>query len=147
VEVQEEENRRGYLKFLDNYAVLTIEEGEISAEEIVDNLKQQFDQKWHWQLREIEEYRFLVRLREIEEYRFLVRFPSHKQIASTLISDITYFRMKKEGVLISLKAWTGDFEPYEAFEETWIQIRGVPLSGATGRCSAKLHIPLAGWWR
>jgi hypothetical protein len=47
VEVQEEENRRGYLKFLDNYAVLTIEEGEISAEEIVDNLKQLFDQKWH----------------------------------------------------------------------------------------------------
>jgi hypothetical protein len=147
VEVQEEENRRGYLKFLDNYAVLTIEEGEISAEEIVDNLKQLFDQKWHWQLREIEEYRFLVRLREIEEYRFLVRFPSHKQIASTLISDITYFRMKKEGVLISLKAWAGDFEPYEAFEETWIQIRGVPLSGATGRCSVRLHIPLAGWWR
>jgi hypothetical protein len=27
VEVQEEENRRGYMKFLDNYVVLTIEEG------------------------------------------------------------------------------------------------------------------------
>jgi hypothetical protein len=31
VEVQEEENRGGYLKFLDNCAVLTIEEGEIEV--------------------------------------------------------------------------------------------------------------------
>jgi hypothetical protein len=32
VEVQEEENRGGYLKFLDNCDVLTIEEGEIEVQ-------------------------------------------------------------------------------------------------------------------
>jgi hypothetical protein len=80
----------------------------------VDNLKLLFDQRWPWQLR------------EIEEYRFLVRFPPHKQIATTLISDTTYFKMKKEGVLVSLKAWTSDVESYETLEETWVQIRGVP---------------------
>jgi hypothetical protein len=44
-----------------------------------------FDKKWHWQLR------------ELEEYRYLVRFPPHKQIANTLISDTTYFKLRKEG--------------------------------------------------
>jgi hypothetical protein len=47
-----------------------------------------------------------VTLRELEEYRYLVRFPPHKQIANTLISDAIYFKMRKEGVLVSLKAWT-----------------------------------------
>jgi hypothetical protein len=31
------------------------------------------------------------------EFRFLVRFPPNRKIADTLISDITYFRMKKGG--------------------------------------------------
>jgi hypothetical protein len=63
-----------------------------------------FDQGWHWQLK------------EIEDFKYLVRFPPHKQIASALISDITYFKMKK-GVLVSLKAWTGDIDPYDSLEE------------------------------
>jgi hypothetical protein len=42
VEVQEEVNRGGYLKFLDNCAVLTVEEGEIESEEIIENLQQLF---------------------------------------------------------------------------------------------------------
>jgi hypothetical protein len=81
VEVQEEVNRGGYLKFLDNYAVLTMEEGEIGLEEIIKNLQQLFDQK-HWQLR------------ELEEYKFLVRFPPQNHISASLISDVTYFRLK-----------------------------------------------------
>jgi hypothetical protein len=51
VEVMEEGNRAGFLKFLDNCAVLTIEEGEIEPNEIVENLQTLFDKKWHWQLR------------------------------------------------------------------------------------------------
>jgi hypothetical protein len=38
VEVQEEENKAGFLKFLYNYVVLTIEEGEIEPSKIVENL-------------------------------------------------------------------------------------------------------------
>jgi hypothetical protein len=48
VEVHEEENRMGYLKFVDNCDVLTIEEGEINLEEIVENMQLLFDPKWHW---------------------------------------------------------------------------------------------------
>jgi hypothetical protein len=92
VEVKEEANRDGYLKFLDNCVVLTVEEGEIKSEEIIENLQQLFDENWHWQLR------------ELEEFKFLVMFPSQKQISSTLISDVTYFKLKKEGVLESLRA-------------------------------------------
>jgi hypothetical protein len=73
-----------------------------------------FDKSWHWQLR------------EIEDFRYLVRFPPHKQIANTLISDITYVKLKKERVLVSLKAWVGDIEPFDVLEEVWVQIRGVP---------------------
>jgi hypothetical protein len=38
VDVYEEVNRSGYLRFLDNCAILTIEEGFIEEEEIVDSL-------------------------------------------------------------------------------------------------------------
>jgi hypothetical protein len=94
VDVAEEVNKSGYMRFLENCAILTVEEGDISETEIVENLQKLFDPVWHWQLR------------EIEEFKFLVRFPPQKQIANTLISDITYFKMNKPDVLVSLKAWT-----------------------------------------
>jgi hypothetical protein len=70
----------------------------------------------------------------LEEFKYLVRFPPHKQIADTIISDTTYFKLKKEGVLVSLKACNGDIEPYDVLEEVWVQIRGVPPppSGVNG---------------
>jgi hypothetical protein len=114
VVVQEEENKSGYLMFLDNCDVLTVEEGEIDSDEIIENLQFLFDSKWHWQLR------------EIEEYKYLVRFPPQKQITATLISDVTYFKIKKEGVLVSLRAWNGDVEAYDYLDDVWVQIRGVP---------------------
>jgi hypothetical protein len=55
-----------------------------------------------------------------------VRFPPHKQVSATLISDKTYFKMKKDGVLVSLKAWIGDIEPYDTLEEIWVQVSGIP---------------------
>jgi hypothetical protein len=47
IEVVEEENRAGFLKFLDNCAVLIIEEGDIEQAENVENLQVLFDKKWH----------------------------------------------------------------------------------------------------
>jgi hypothetical protein len=114
------------LKFLDNCAVLTVEEGDIEPGEIVENLQNLFDKKWIWQLR------------EIEEYKYLVWFPPQKVISETLISDITYFKLKKEGVLVSLKAWAGDIEPYESLEEVWVQVTGVPPKWSTWRCFRQL---------
>jgi hypothetical protein len=82
VEVSEEVDMSGFLKFLDNYVVLTVEEGFIEEHEIVESLQKIFDQNWQWQLKEIEDFRYLVS-------------PPHKQLTSTLISDTTNFKMKK----------------------------------------------------
>jgi hypothetical protein len=91
-----------------------VEEGFIEEEEIVESLHKLFDQGWHWQLK------------EIEKFKYLVRFAPHKQIASTMISDITRFKMKKEGVLVSSKTWTSDIDPYDSLEEVWIYMCGIP---------------------
>jgi hypothetical protein len=48
VDAQEEESKSGYLKFLDNCAILTMEEGYIEADEIVSNLQMLFDKNWQW---------------------------------------------------------------------------------------------------
>jgi hypothetical protein len=47
VDVLDGEMRNGYLRFLDNCAILTVEEGFIEDEEIVDSLQYLFDQNWH----------------------------------------------------------------------------------------------------
>jgi hypothetical protein len=47
VDVHDEINRSGYLRFLDNFAILTVEEGFIKESEIVESLQKLFDQNWH----------------------------------------------------------------------------------------------------
>jgi hypothetical protein len=123
--VVDEDNRVGYLKFLDNCAILTVEEGSIDEKELVEGLEKLFDQNWHWQVR------------ELEEFKYLVWFPPHRQIATTLISDVTYFKLKMVGVMVSLRAWTGDIEPYDILEEIWVQIRASIQGGVTGGPSIK----------
>jgi hypothetical protein len=108
VDVVEEKNMRGYLKFLDKCAILTVEEGIIDESDIVGNLQRIFDKDCHWQLK------------EIENFKYLVRFPPHKLMASTLISDTTYLKMQKDKVLVSLKMWNGDIEQYDALEDVWV---------------------------
>jgi hypothetical protein len=130
VDVSEEVNRSGYLRFMDNCTILTVEEGFIEESEIVEGLQKLFDQNWHWQLK------------EIEDFRYLVRFPPHKQISSTLISDITYFKMKKEDVLVSLKAWTGDIEPYDSLDEVWVQMSGIPSKWSNWRTFRQISCSL-----
>jgi hypothetical protein len=49
VEVGDDANRSGYLKFLNNCVVLSVKEGIIEEEEIIDNLKKLFHPNWHWQ--------------------------------------------------------------------------------------------------
>jgi hypothetical protein len=34
--------------------------------------------------------------------------------------------MKNEGVLVSLKAWTGDIEPYNLLDVVWVHMSGIP---------------------
>jgi hypothetical protein len=61
VDVSDEGNRSGYMKFLNNCVVLTVEEGFIEEEEIVESLQKLFDQNWQWQVKELEDFKYLVR--------------------------------------------------------------------------------------
>jgi hypothetical protein len=108
VKVSKVKGKSGFMKFLDNCAVLTIEEGVITTEEIVENMQMMFDHKWSWQLK------------EIEDMKYLVRFPPHKSVSTILISETTYFKIKKDYVLVSLKASMGDIESYDVLDEIWV---------------------------
>jgi hypothetical protein len=66
-------------------------------------------------------------------------------VSATLISDATYFKMKKDSVLVSLRAWLGNVEAYDELEEVWVQVRGSLLNGAAGGPSVKLHLPWGKW--
>jgi hypothetical protein len=61
----------------------------------------------------------------IEDFKYLVSFPPHRLVLATLILGTTYFKMKKDKVLVSLNACNGDIEPYDMLE-VWVQIRGPP---------------------
>ena len=90
-----------------------IEEGEMNEEGIVENLKEQVDKEWPWQVI------------KLEEYNYLIKFPPHKRVDSN-VTNVTYFYLKGGGVLASLKVWNGDMEQIGKLAEVWVQIRGIP---------------------
>lgn len=136
VDTSEREHRFRHDLSLQNCAIFTVEEGDLRKEEIVDNLKALFDKKWDWVLR------------DLEDYRYLIRFPPNKQLSTILIHKQTYFNLEKEGVLVSLKAWTGDIEPIATLEDVWVRSEGSPPSGMTGLPTgkwARLWVSLQRW--
>lgn len=75
-----------------------------------------FDAEWKWQLK------------QMDEYRFLLRFPPQKKIDDLVITSkgVTYFYLDKKEVMVSLKAWDGEIEHVGELQEIWVQVRGVP---------------------
>jgi hypothetical protein len=98
----------------DNFGVFTIEEGELTEEEVVQTLKTQIDIDWHW------------KLLKMEEFRYLVKFPPHIKVESKILGKTTFFYLKGDEVMASLRVWDGYMEPVGRLTETWVQIRGVP---------------------
>jgi hypothetical protein len=98
----------------DNFGVFTVEEGELDEEEIVQALKAQIDRGWHW------------KLMRMDEFRYLVKFPPHIKVESKVLGKATYFYLKNDEVMASLRVWDGDTEPVGKLTEAWVQIRGVP---------------------
>lgn len=54
---------------LDNCRVLTIEEGEMEKEDIIQCLRRMFDKEWKWNLNAIDEYRYMIRSPPHQESR------------------------------------------------------------------------------
>jgi hypothetical protein len=71
-----------------------------------------FNPNWPWQIR------------QVEEWCFLVRFSPNK-----MVEDMTYFNcfnLGKQGVSVSVNPRQGELEPYADLEEVWVQIKGIP---------------------
>jgi hypothetical protein len=83
----------------DNFGVFTVEEGELGEEEIVQTLKAQIDREWQW------------KLMRMDEYRYLVKFPPHIKVESKVLRKATYFYLKNDEVMASLRVWNGHIEP------------------------------------
>jgi hypothetical protein len=111
IEVPEEEHKLAM--DLNNCGKVYIETGEISKEELQLELATCFNPHWPWQIR------------QIEEWCFLVRFPPNKKVED--MTDFNSFNLGKEGVSVSAKHWKGELEPFADLEDVWIQINGIPL--------------------
>lgn len=58
---------------MENFGVITIEEGIIDEAGVLENLKLLFDKEWNWQLR------------KAEDDIYIVRFPPHKKVENLII--------------------------------------------------------------
>ncbi|RLN27693.1 hypothetical protein C2845_PM05G21450 [Panicum miliaceum] len=126
VDVSPDEDRFKHWSGFDNCAVLTIEEGYLDKEGTLDYLKKTFDKDWPW------------KLKELDEYRYVIKFPPANKVESITMGKMIYILINNEGVMISLKVWDGEIEPIGKLKEVWVQVRGIPPSGVIGKFSNKL---------
>jgi hypothetical protein len=94
-----------------NCGVVTIEDGEISKEDLAREFSNIYKTNWPWQIR------------ELGDWSYLVKFPPHIPVEQVI--GYPRFGLAKEGVTVSVTKWFDDPEPVETLAETWIQIRGL----------------------
>jgi hypothetical protein len=114
VDVEEKENMFKLWNGFDNCGVFTIEDDELDQEGIISHLRKVFDNDWPWQLK------------TLEDYKYLVRFPPDKKVENFVTNDGTYFYLNGGEVMASLKIWNGDIVPVGKLEEVWVQVKGIP---------------------
>jgi len=99
---------------MDNFGVITIEEGEIDEEGILENLRELFDKDWAWQLK------------KSDDYKYIVRFPPDRKVEKLVIGKASVFDLNRPGVVGSLSVWNGEIEPIGSLVDVWVQILGIP---------------------
>ncbi|TVU42866.1 hypothetical protein EJB05_09289, partial [Eragrostis curvula] len=110
-ENEEEDKKQHWLNF-SNCGVLCVAKGTLNKEELTKELAATFDDKWPWQVR------------QLDEFNFLVRFPPQKKVAD--LADLSYFPLKSEGIEVTLTVWEGDSLHKSLLQEVWVQVRGIP---------------------
>ncbi|KAG2617312.1 hypothetical protein PVAP13_3NG179944 [Panicum virgatum] len=97
---------------VNNCGKVYIDTGEITKEELVEELALSFNPKWPSQIR------------QLDEWCYLVRFPPNKKVKD--MADLYSINLHKEGVSIKVEVWDGDLEPHAHLQEVWVQVKGVP---------------------
>uniref|UniRef100_A0A8I6Y4X1 CCHC-type domain-containing protein n=1 Tax=Hordeum vulgare subsp. vulgare TaxID=112509 RepID=A0A8I6Y4X1_HORVV len=97
-----------------NCAVLKVLKGEVSASDLIVQLNGIFckGKEWPWQVRELEESKFLLRFPPWKKVEDLIEFPA--------------FDLPIDGVSVKICEWAGMLEPYGELTEVWIQVEGIP---------------------
>lgn len=114
IDVEPRGNRFNHWKGLENYGIITIEQGEVSEEQLIVHDKKLFDDKWDW------------KLRLAEDYIYITRFPPHKRVENLVIGKMSLFPLEGLDAVASLKPWNGDVEPVSTLEKVWVQMKGIP---------------------
>jgi hypothetical protein len=105
-----------------NCGKVYIETRDITKEELHMELASCFNPKWPWQIR------------QIEDWTYLVRFPPNKKVED--MTNFNSFDLGKEGVSMSVKPWQGELE------EVWIKLIGIPQNGVNGQCWINLLLAM-----
>jgi hypothetical protein len=96
---------------MDNVGIAIVD-GEITMEELKQNFSDIWKTNWPWQMRRLDEKRFLVRFPPGKKIKDLVSFPS--------------INLKKKGVSASFMDWNGDIPAYSELDEVWVRVEGIP---------------------
>jgi hypothetical protein len=94
--------------------VLSIVEGEIDEDGILENLRELFDKDWNWQLK------------KTDDASYIVIFSPSRKVENFVIGKASLFQLNKPKVVASLRLWNGDVEPVGSLIEVWVQIKGIP---------------------
>jgi hypothetical protein len=114
IDVEDRDDRFSHWIGMDNFGVITIEEGDIDEEGILENLRELFDKNWKWQLK------------KSDEYKYIVRFPPDRKVENLVIGKASVFDLNRSGVAGSLSVWNGEVEPIGNLIDVWVQIQGIP---------------------
>jgi hypothetical protein len=96
LDVEEKENMFKLWIGFDNCEIFTIKDGELDQEGIISHLRKVFNKDWVWQLK------------QLEDYKYLVRIPPNKKAKNFVINDGTYFYLNDGTVMASLEVLNGN---------------------------------------
>jgi hypothetical protein len=94
-----------------NIALVYIDQGEVTKEELYQGLAKIYRTNWPWQIR------------MLDEWNYLVKFPPHLNVEE--IAGYPSFGLPKENVFVKVHVWSGVMDYYADLEEVWLQIRGL----------------------
>jgi hypothetical protein len=101
---------------LKNVGVISVTHGQISLKELETKMCETWDANWPWQVR------------QLEEKKFLVRFPPHRRVLDLI--DIPSINLKegndRDRVTVKIISWEGELPEVGELEEIWVQIREIP---------------------